>query len=191
MGWWFTWDAWIAPPSGGTSPIPNWGDLIPGLPGMIFGAQRSVEKISRVPETTIEFGTAVLASDSDGYCRSANTGSPHLAVGLQFLGVAMRDMTAAGGIVNPWERHYVGYRDDSWSVAIVCVGRVWVIPTSAVHEGDPVVIGPDGTFMTSNNSDYYVPRAQWITSAPAGMLAVIEVNSPQVQDVRLTRDKLW
>lgn len=170
--------AWEVLPEVSTIVARGMGDMLPGLPGMIVDTGK-VDKISRIPETDIGFGTAVLAGASDGYCRSAATSgdSPYEATDLQFLGIAMRDMTAAGGIINLFaQQAFEGFRKNFGAVPIVRVGRVWAIPSTAVHEGDPVVIQSDGTFRTSDNPDWFIPGARWASSAPAGMLAVVQLN---------------
>jgi hypothetical protein len=160
--------------------VPCWGEMLPGLPGQIVDIGIK-DVISRVPEgpNPIAFGTAVaLGTTGDGYCKAVT------AAGDKILGIAMRDLTVAGGqavtglvpgLTQTW-----GNVPDHGAVAIIRVGRVWAQPATNVHEGDPVSVvttaGTDqGKFNTGGTA---IVGAHWASSAPAGMMAQIQFNLP-------------
>lgn len=153
----------------------GYGEMLPGLPGMIADKGAN-DKISRVPETDIPFGALVAIGDTgDGYCKVAGTGDV-----AKILGIAMRDTTSVGCVIST-----VGasagvstevFPKDTWCVPIVKRGRVWAIPTTAVHEGDGVGVGANGALNSAASGG--VSGAKWVTSAPANMLAQVELNLP-------------
>lgn len=146
------------------------GDFLPGLPGMIADKGPN-DKISRVPETDIPFGAVVaVGTTGDGYCKVAG------AAGDKVLGIAMRDTTSVGATVNlfaPNGGSTEVFPKDHWAVPIIRYGRVWAIPTTAVHEGDPVGFGANGALQTGGHE---IDGWYWATSAPANMLAQVQVN---------------
>jgi len=175
---------------------PVWGEMLAGLPGMLADKGEN-NKISAVPMTDIPFGRFVAHAQpyqgfgapplnapfsGEGYCKLAGTGDDRI------LGIAMRSMTGSAGVINTMtgQPMFEGYRAYEGSVTIVRQGRVWARINPA---GRPVsagqAIGYDNNGWPVSGSSfgpgppqpgYAVSGGIWISSAPPGGLAIMEIN---------------
>lgn len=149
-------------------------EFLPGLPGMLADKGPN-NKLSAVPETDVPFGRFVMIGVSgDGYCRLAD---PAVVAAQPIIGIAMRDMTSAGGTINLFGPQVDGFLANQYAIPIIRSGRVWMLANTRVIVGQSVTCREGGTAGAQPVAGgTLVGGCRWRTSAPAGMLAILEVN---------------
>ena len=137
-------------------------------PGMLADQQLSnvVSRLNKSATVTIPFGRGVVTDGDDG--AKLPTGASTAA---QFVGITQRELTRAyregdtfGAVPN---------RD----FAVITRGVVYVTPAVAVAKDDLVyMLTADGTFTNVATGAVAIANAKWVTSAAAGVLAVISLG---------------
>lgn len=155
-----------------------------GFPGMLAdsGPRQVTSKVN--PAVAIPFGTAVAKGTDDDHVKLPTTAAEVTAS----IGIAIQDP--------------VTEQDSSFTLATYAInssvnvlrkGRAWVTVEEAVTSGDtPYVRWANGNGgktqkgafrksvdqVSSADTATILPNAKYITSASAGELAIVEINTP-------------